>query len=122
MFELMIVLTIMGLLVALVMPNYTDSVRKGRRADAQAKLREFESFAARRFTVDSSYECFADDTTTCPPPPSDDFYTFTVTGVGQLTYTVTATPTEDSGQDNDPCGTMSLNQASYATAGDTDCW
>ena len=59
-FELMVVVAIISMLLVLAYPSYESAMQKGRRADAQAKLRELEVFAARRFTVDSNYSCFAD--------------------------------------------------------------
>ncbi|MFT6276423.1 MAG: type IV pilus assembly protein PilE, partial [Halioglobus sp.] len=38
--ELMVVVAVIGLLLAIVMPNYSESVRKSRRADAIKTLME----------------------------------------------------------------------------------
>ena len=119
-FELMITVSIIAFLLALALPSFEGSIEKGRRADAQAKLREFEVFAARRFTVDSDYSCFAEGGD-CDPPANDDYYTYSVAlANSNSTFTITATP--KGSQADDKCGTMTLNQAGAVTAGHTGCW
>lgn len=119
-FELMVTLAIMAIVATLAFPSYMDSVRKSRRADAQAKMREFEVFAARMFTVDSDYSCF-EDGGDCDPPTGDDYYSYSVAMDGaSLTYTLTATP--QGTQEEDSCGTMTVTQTGAVTAEGSGCW
>ena len=114
--ELMIVIAVMAILVALALPNYQQSIRKGRRADAQTDLIEFAGQAERVFTQTNSYA-------TAALPVDTDFYTFTFSVAASATaYTVQAAP--KTGQDQDGCGSMSLDQAGLRTKTGslTDCW
>lgn len=114
--ELMIVLAVAAILVSLALPSYQQSIRKSRRADAQADLMEFAGQAERVFTQTNSYA-------TAALPANTAFYTYTFSTAASATgYTIQAEPT--SGQDKDGCGTMSLNQAGLRTKTGTlaDCW
>jgi len=114
--ELMIVIAVMAILVSLALPRHQQSIRKGRRADAQTDLIEFVGQAERVFTQTNSYATAALPTTT-------DFYTYTFSVAASATaYTIQAAP--KSGQDQDGCGTMSLDQAGLRTETGTlvDCW
>ena len=114
--ELMIVIAVMAILVALALPNYQQSIRKSRRADAQTDLIEFAGQAERVFTQTSSYA-------TAALPTNTDFYTYTFSVAASATaYTIQAAP--KTGQDQDGCGTMRLDQTGLRTRTGTlaDCW
>ena len=53
--ELMIVVTIIGILLAIVMPNYSESIRKSRRSDAIKELMELASQQERFYAQNSTY-------------------------------------------------------------------
>ncbi len=116
--ELLIVIVIMTVLVVLALPSYQDSIRKTRRADAQADLIEFAGSAERIYTQSNpnSY-------VTAALPADTDFYTYTFPAtVTATTYTIRATPTAR--QDEDGCGTMTLTQTGQRTytGSLTGCW
>jgi len=114
--ELMIVIAVMAILVSLALPNYQQSIRKGRRADAQTDLIEFVGQAERVFTQTNSYA-------TAILPANTDFYTYTFSVAAAATvYTIQAAP--KTVQDQDSCGTMRLDQAGLRTKTGTlaDCW
>ncbi len=114
--EILITIAIVAILVALALPNYQDSVRKSRRADAQVDLMEFANTAERVFTQTNSYA-------TVTLPANTDFYTYTFTVVPTATaWTIQAAP--KTGQDKDPCGTMTLMHTGQRTKTGTmaDCW
>ena len=54
--ELMIVVAIMGILAAIAVPAYQDSVKKSRRADVQGALMGFANAMERHFTANRTYE------------------------------------------------------------------
>jgi len=54
--ELMIVLAIIGILAAIAYPTYQDSVRKSRRADAEAVLLELAQWMERFYTENNRYD------------------------------------------------------------------
>jgi len=53
--ELMITVAIVGILAAIALPSYQESVRKSRRADAKAALLGLANAMERQFTVSNSY-------------------------------------------------------------------
>jgi len=114
--ELMIVIAVMAILVSLALPNYQQSIRKGRRADAQTDLIEFVGQAERVFTQTNSYE-------NATLPANTDFYTYTFSVAASATaYTIQAAPKTIQGEDG--CGTMRLDQAGLRTKTGTlaGCW
>jgi type IV pilus assembly protein PilE len=48
-------LTIVGILTAIALPSYLESLRKGNRADAKAILMETSQYMERYFTTNNSY-------------------------------------------------------------------
>ena len=120
-FELMVVVAILSFLVVLAYPSYVQSVQKGRRADAQALMRQFELIAARQYTVNNSYISCSNPETACAAPAGDDFYTLSVSVPDNgLSWTITATP--KGGQANDSCGTLTLNSLGQMTGAKAGCW
>lgn len=125
--ELMIVVTIVGILVGIALPSYFDSVRKGRRGQAKADLVELAQRAERFRTINNTYVGFwADvpDEHKNSPREGDAHYVVTEAET-QNTFTLTATPQE--GQDSDTrCGTLTINQAGVkgesGTGDVSECW
>ena len=114
--ELMIVIAVVAILVSLALPSYQQSIRKGRRADAQADLIEFANRAERMFTQSNSYAGTG-------LPANTAFYTYSFSaGPSPTAYTIVATPAGS--QVSDKCGTMNLTQAGVRThtGTETDCW
>ena len=114
--ELMIVIAIVAILVSIALPNYQESVRKARRADAQTDLLEFSNTAERVFTVTNSYA-------TTALPANSDFYVYSFPlAITATTYSIRATPT--TAQSADACGAMSMNQAGQRskTGSLAGCW
>ncbi len=116
--ELMIVVAVVGILAAIAIPSYQDSVRKSRRAQAKADLVEYAQMAERWFTVNNSYAAF-----TLPPDRETPQYDIQVNAAA-TTFTLTATP--EDGQAEDRCGTLTINQAGRKTHSTSvpaqDCW
>jgi type IV pilus assembly protein PilE len=111
--ELMVTVSIIGILAAIAYPSYTSHIRKSRRVDAQAALLGFANAMERRFTETNTYcnlggaggsnTCGDTDTTNDTGPPSiysaqspidggTAFYTLTITTAANTTYVLRATP------------------------------
>ncbi len=132
--EVMIVVVIVGILIAVALPGYQNSLQKGRRADAKAALLDVagrqEQYMLDRgtYTNDMTELGFGAD----PMVSEEQHYTVDATdcsgGTTDLNrcYLITATPRAGSPQVDDArCTTIVLNSngAKTATGSDTDsCW
>lgn len=110
--ELMITVAIVGILAAIALPSYQDSVRKSRRADVKGVMLGLANALERRFTETNSYAGVAGIAGT--------YYTVTVTIPNAISYTLTATPAGD--QASDTCGTLTLTQTGAKTPTTAGCW
>lgn len=128
--ELMTVIAIIGILVAIALPSYQDSVRKGRRGQAKADVVEIAQRAERWRTVNNTFTGFAleDGVDDRSPREGESIHyeiAFDIENGGQG-YTLTATP--EGGQASDTrCGTLTLDETGAkdrsGTAEDiAQCW
>jgi type IV pilus assembly protein PilE len=131
--ELMIVVAIVAILAAIAYPSYQDSVRKSRRADAQAVLLEAAQWLERHYTANHTY--VVDFATAFPTAlkkspkdggPAGGYYAITLATAAN-TFTLTAAPQPTGGQDKDKCGGLTLThtgakgvQGAGATV--AQCW
>lgn len=126
--ELMIAMVIVAILVGVAYPSYMDSVRKGRRADAQAVMLEAAQFMERFATENLRYDqtragvavALPAQLSKAPRDGSTQHYTISLQAATQSTYTLRAVPTDI--MLNDACGTMTLTDAGVKGAVKTDCW
>jgi type IV pilus assembly protein PilE len=95
--ELMIVVAVIGVLAAVALPSFLDSIRKGRRADAVAALTQVQQAQERWRANRGSY---ADNAAMSTAPPDglgvdattvNGYYTLELSDVSAAGYTVTAT-------------------------------
>lgn len=132
--ELMITVAIVGILAAVAYPSYQDSVRKSRRADAKAVLLEAAQWMERFYTENNRYDQDTGGTAVALPTslaasPKDGatkYYNIAFNpAAAQSTFTLRATPTSNGGQDNDPCGYLTLNnlgQKGVESSTVEKCW
>jgi len=132
--ELMVVVAIIGIMASIAYPNYQDSVRRSRRADAKGALLNFANAMERHFTETNSYcdaggggganTCFggAVDTgindsgspivfsTVSPLDGTTAYYNLTIVpgSITQTTYNLRATPTPTEAQAGD--GILEIDQ------------
>lgn len=142
--ELMIVVAIVGILAAIAIPSYQDSVMRSRRSDAKGALLGLANALERHFTSNNSYcdaggtggnhSCGTNTNDTGAPSiysvqvPTDGgtaYYNLSITAATANTYTIQATPTGK--QTGDKCGDLIINhlaQKSVANAAldATTCW
>lgn len=124
--ELMVVVAVIGILVAIAVPSYQESVRKSRRGQAKADLAEAAQAMERYYTVNNTYvgANLAALGMSQSPKQGDPRYTLAFAGaVTASTFTLRAQPL--GGQVADKCGALSLSNTgakSPNTAELADCW
>lgn len=140
--ELMVVVAVIGILAAIAMPSYQESVAKGRRADCQAVVNEVAQFEQRWFNAADAYvksdnASFPAELKSCPK--NGAIYTITVTheksGATELTQTfmINAVPVADGPMDGDRClgyrlkntgekGAIAAAADTSFTTVDENCW
>lgn len=112
--EIIIAVTIIGILMAIAIPSYQEHLRKGRRADATSFLSHVANKQAQYLLDARTYAlggAALTDLGTPVPTSVSNFYVVTVTpGAPTIppTFTVTATPIAGSQQAAD--GTLSINE------------
>lgn len=135
--ELLVVVTIIGIIGAVAYPSYLGSVRDTRRADCTGAITGLSSAMERFYSVNGTYlgaaaggsNTGAPDvfSTTCPVDGNNPNYNLTIQAATASTYTLRAAPVGD--QTNDDCGSLSLTNTGLkgvvgAKTGVTwqDCW
>lgn len=126
--ELMVVVTVVGILAAIAIPSYQESVRKSRRAQAKADLVELAQTLERFRTVNGSYLNRKGGgeyelPLTQSPRTGTAYYQLQAGVRTDSAFTLQAVP-EDGPQAEDRCGTLALTQAGTktATGGGEECW
>lgn len=127
--ELLVTVTIIGILLAIAVPNYNEYIRRSSRSAAQSELLELASIQEKIFLNSSAY---TQNVTTAYTGNStgglgrtsgrtqDGKYTLSFGLLGTATtYTLTATPVPGSTQVGD--GNISVNEAGRRLRG-TAAW
>ncbi len=126
--ELMIIVAIIGILAAIALPAYQNSVMNSRRSTATACLMEMAQLLERRYTTQTNYtvnaaqEAALESDLGCQNDLSP-FYTFGAV-VAPTTFTLTAVPRGAQLRDDD-CETLQLtHQGTRGATGPNGaaCW
>jgi len=138
--ELMVVMTVVGILAAIVYPLYQDSVRRARRADAKTVMLELALWMERFYTENHRYDAtWADPPVAvtsltpanlrlAPKEGDQKYYAIRLTNLSAQTFTIEAAPLAAGPQRSDPCGTLTLTQtgqkgvAGSASLPAEGCW
>lgn len=124
--ELIIVVVIVSILAVIAIPSYQSSIRKSRRAEAQAALLHMQLQQEKWRANNTSYSSSA---TAVGAPTSSAgiaaYYTFSVVGAGATTFNVRATAISGKGQEQDrqngtACSPLNIDQSGARTP--TACW
>lgn len=120
--ELIVVVTVVGILSAIAIPGYRSYVIRVNRTDAKRDLMNYAQRLERCFTRTNDYTS-ADCTVDVGTNPEATYTTTIVSDAN--TYTLTATPIN--GQADDAkCGRFTLNQAGVQAVSGTltaqQCW
>jgi type IV pilus assembly protein PilE len=130
--ELVVVLGVMAILVTLALPSFQDALRKSRRSDAMNTVMDIHLAQERYRANNIAYGENADLGFDAPQlSPKGHYSVETVlplAGDPATTYTITATPSVGSDQENDYCGSFVLSNtagviARTSSTGVADlCW
>ena len=127
--ELMIAVAIVAVLATIMMPIFTEQVRKARRADAKADLMDLAQRQERLYSETGSYGTILQLTGAATYETEGGMYNITVVlpgGANPQTYDFTANA--QNGQSGDTyCGNFTLDEAgvrgiSGPVAHTTQCW
>jgi type IV pilus assembly protein PilE len=125
--ELMIVVGIIAILATFAIYNYNRYGYRARRAEGRELAMRFASAEERYFT---NYNAYTDDLTKLKLGSADTsdngYYKVTIDGLGtgNQAFTITATP--QSGQSNDQCKNLTVNNVGVKAYSGNDsngiCW
>ena len=120
--ELIVVMVVLGILVAIAIPNYSEYIRRGHRTAAQEYL---ASLAARQVQFYLDRRAFTNnvaDLNLATPAEVASRYTFAIVANAgpPASFTITASPTGT--QTGDRCGDMTIDQTGARGAAATRCW
>ena len=133
--ELILVLAVIGILTAVAYPVYIDSIRATRRSEAMSALLHIQNLQAKYRSNHIIYGTLVEIGFTTVVPPAlvvseGGYYTFAISGVDAIAYTITATGVSGMGQENDKagstsCSSLTLTVAAASPRGEkapADCW
>ncbi|MFY8352177.1 type IV pilin protein [Pseudoalteromonas sp. SSM20] len=113
--EVMITVTIIGILLAVALPAYGDYVKDGRRAEAQQYLMQQAGILERNYTRLGRYPNEQNITF-----KASDYYAYTYKPENDTEFSLTAAP--KGAQVGDKCGSLSINQQGVTSAALASCW
>lgn len=105
--ELMIIVTIIGILAAIAIPNYTEYLRRGKAAEATSTLADLRIRMEQYFQDNRTYVGFPAASCASATPQ----FSYTCGNLTATTYTLTAT-----GQGDMAAFAFTINQANVRTS------
>lgn len=127
--ELMFAVAIIGILLVIALPSYSDYVARGDRAAGRAALLEAQQFMERFYAVNDAYNQDKAGTAVALPvrlqtaPVEAPKYNITISASAANSYTLTATSINGDSK----CGNLTLTNAGVKDRTGTvlsvaDCW
>ncbi len=120
MVELMITIAVIGILVAVGLPSYSNAIRKSNRSEAQSALMNIATRQQQMLVDTRKYVATVEELKVTVPAKASSNYSVAITlGTGTApSFVVTATPL--GAQTKDSCGTISIDQNN--TKLPANCW
>ncbi|MGY4533750.1 type IV pilus assembly protein PilE [Pseudomonas sp. TE3786] len=104
--ELMLVVTVIGILAAIVYPNYQEYVMRSNRTEGIALLNDAAARQERYFAQNNTYADTSAKLGLSGQSPNK-MYTLDISNTSASTYTLTVTPSRTDAK----CGNLSVTQA-----------
>lgn len=135
--ELIVVVTIVGIILSIAVPYYFEYVAASKRADATAILTEAAQFMERNFSESARYDKDANGNDVVLPPSLTTVPRASVTGSGYYAISFTAAPALSATQfglqavpittmAGDACGTLTIDWRGKRTVSGSlpvaQCW
>lgn len=117
--ELLIVITIIGILASLAFPTYQDHLFKIRRTDGQQKLLQIATELETLYELSHSY--LNTNFNLANLGIESEYYDFKLAAVSEHAYTLVATPILEQAQEKDPCGELSITHE-QVMGPRKECW
>lgn len=120
--EVMIVVAIIGILAAVAIPAYQNSIIKAGRSDGKTSLLSAAQAMERCFTTTNAYN---DAACTIPATSGEGKYTLALSNMAASTFTITATPAGGQAADTE-CANLTIDhtgvQGISGTGTVARCW
>jgi len=121
--ELMVVLIILGIIVSIALPAYTDQMIASRRSDGQAALLNMSALMEHYYTENNTYVGATAATLNITNLSQQGYYQLSISNLTATTYTLTATPVAGGPQVSDAaCGALSITNTNVKSPNPTLCW
>ena len=119
--ELIIAVSVIGILAMVALPNYQDAVRKSRRSEAHSALITMQLQQENYRMINPSYaEGFGSGPNDIKAHPTG-YYRLTISNYSATTYTLTANAVSEKSQIADSgCSAITINQDGDKTP--SQCW
>jgi len=104
--EILIAVTIVGIIAVIAYPSYSQHIYKGHRHQAMTDLVKLQLELEHQYDSGYSWSHILSGSQCTLCDSDSDRYQFKITSAGG--YTITATPQSPKGQNNDTCGTLTL--------------
>ena len=120
--ELLITISIIGILMAMSLPLYSHYVTTERRIEAETTLMQLAASLEEYDIIHHTYQGASLQVLNYPELIAHDSYKLTITDISDSAFTIAAEPLSN----NDACGILTLNALGVkAISGKnqiTDCW
>lgn len=120
--ELMMVVTIIGILSAIALPSYKNYMIKANRQDAEAILMESAQFMERYFTTNNKYDGATLPSSVSPKGSSGTGVKYDIS-ISASTNSFTLSAATANSQDDDiTCGDLTVSNTGAQTPTTAGCW
>ncbi len=124
--ELIITLTLIGILTALCLPVYSQHLIEEHRLDAKIALEKLAAMLEEYFIAHNSYQGATLEIVKSPSFIAKNNYQLIITALSNNYFSIAARPLSHQAQQDTACGVLTLNSLGKKTITGTgklsDCW